>query len=485
MGRARAAARSAGLAASSRRYSCERAGDVGGTPPHRVPNEASPRWGEDRPRFSVAVTATTTDVPRSRSWGEPTTLLTVFVVLRLALPSQLTLASLGGLGSPATLVGLTFVVLWAWQRLNRTTPAPGSPVVPALWVLVAAMLASYGAAAMRPGAAEELQLALMAVLGVLSWVGPALVAADGIESFDRLLTLAHRIVVVGALFAALGLVQFVTGQAWVDTVAIPGLTPNTPLNPVTTREGFNRPAGTAIHAIEFGAIVCMMLPLAVTVALGRKRGPGGRLAAWLPACLLAAAIATSSSRSAFVGFAVGLVALAPVLSRSQRLVGGAAVAIGAVVVFLTVPGMVGSVAGLFGGASNDPGVTSRIEGYGVAATFIGRSPWLGRGLGTFLPSYWIFDNQYLLLLVETGLVGVVALLILVAATLWCCLRTISSWPQGSAQSLLGGGLLASCMAGTVGLALFDGFAFPMMPALLFLVMGMSGAAYRLSRATSS
>jgi hypothetical protein len=40
------------------------------------------------------------------------------------------------------------------------------------------------------------------------------------------------------------------------------------------------------------------------------------------------------------------------------------------------------------------------------------------------------------------------------------------------------------VVGGVGLAFFDGFGFPMMPTIWFLLLGLGGAYTRLARATS-
>ena len=79
---------------------------------------------------------------------------------------------------------------------------------------------------------------------------------------------------------------------------------------------------------------------------------------------------------------------------------------------ISSPHFVTSVTELFTGAPNDPSIESRTQSYALAADFIGRSPWFGRGLGTFLPKYRIFDNEYLLLLVTVGIVGTVAFIAL-------------------------------------------------------------------------
>ena len=64
-------------------------------------------------------------------------------------------------------------------------------------------------------------------------------------------------------------------------------------------------------------------------------------------------------------------------------------------------------------------------------------------------------------------------------------RVIRSSDPRSPQRLLGAGLLVSCVVGVVWLAFFDGFGFPMMPAIWFVVLGLGGAYRRLARANSS
>lgn len=427
--------------------------------------------------------------PRRRffqSWlVDATPLLSVVIVLRLALPSQLVIGPLGGVGAPATLVSLSLLVHWAWHRLHRTVSQPGAAVVAAGGLLVACMMLSYAKAASRPIAPDEFSLSMLSLLVLVGWVGVMLTAADGLSSIASVVRVFRRLVGMGALFAAFGLFQFVTGQGWTDRLHIPGLTPATPLYPLSTRAGFNRPMSTAIHPIEFGSILGMMLPLTIVHGLLASRsGTRQRLVAWLPAaaCILASSV--SSSRSTMIGVVVGVLALAPALNRAQRWVGLVVAMVVVCAVFVLVPGMVGSTAGLFGGASSDPSVLSRVQGYSVAEQYFSRSPLLGRGLGTFLPRYRIFDNQYLLLVVETGAVGVLSLAALIFTALGSAVVVMRRHPGPSTERLIAGGLFASCLSGAVGMAFFDGFGFPMTPAIWFLVMGLIGCVYRLTRTAS-
>jgi len=129
-------------------------------------------------------------------------------------------------------------------------------------------------------------------------------------------------------------------------------------------------------------------------------------------------------------------------------------------------------------------VASRVDSFAMAGQYFGRFPLLGRGFGTFLPRYRIFDNQYLLGAVETGVLGLAAMVLLWVVPVVGIARVMSRTGAGSQERLLGTALLASCVVGGVGLAFFDGFGFPMMPAIWFVLLGLGGAYCRLARVTS-
>jgi O-antigen ligase len=417
--------------------------------------------------------------------ADAVTLLSILIGIRLALPSQLVIGPLGGAGAPATLYGLLLFFYWCWHRLHRLVPERAAAVNAVTVAFGATALASHAIASFRPSAADELNLSTLSLLTLVSWMGGLLLASDGVTSSERLRVLISRLAIAGGAFAGFGLVQFVTGTAWVDRLSIPGLVANTPVYAISQREGFSRPFSTAIHPIEFGSVIAMLLPLTIVFGLlGQKRG-SVRWRNWIPAVLTLLAASLSSSRSTLVGLVIGLALLWPALTGLQRLVGGVASAALGAVVFVTVPGMVGTISGLFGGVvSVDSSIGSRVDSYGLAGDFFNRAPIIGRGFGTFLPRYRIFDNQYLLALVETGALGFVAMLLLWVVPVVALARVIRSSDRGSPQRLLGTGLLSSCVVGGVGLAFFDGFSFPMMPTIWFLVLGLGGACSRLARATS-
>ena len=414
---------------------------------------------------------------------DATSILIVFATVRLVLPSQFVVAALRGAGSPALLLALCCLVWWCLARIHRTHGQQSSPIIGALLIFTTLILASFYVAMSRPINGEEVSVSTLTLISVAGWFGAMLLAHDGIPSVERLLDLLHYMATLGGLLALFGLFQFATGRYWVDQISIPGLEAHQAVFSATLREGFTRPAGTSVHPIEFGAVMTMLLPLALARGIGQL--PFTRVARpslfrrWWPALAMGLAIVLSLSRSAVIGLVVGAVVLALTWTQRQRIAAIAGLVGLLAVVFLAVPGVTGSILGLFSSiGEGDPSVTSRVESYAIADAYISQSPLFGRGIGTFLPRYRIFDNEYLLLLVEIGFLGVIALLILIATSLWCAarayVRSTDAGLRGAAAALA-----ASSSSGAGSLALFDGFSFPMVPGLWFLMMGLCGAVYRL------
>jgi O-antigen ligase len=374
-------------------------------------------------------------------------------------------------------------VLWTWHRLaiSEEQPYIPQPIRRAAFFFVAALVASFAAGMTRPINADELQVSQLTLLVAFGWLGILLMAADGITSKHRFDVLIRRLTLAAGLFAALGLAQFFTGMQLTNYIVVPGLSANQALSELAGRDGFNRPASTAIHPIEFGVAITCLLPLCLHVALYSRHT--GAVRRWLPVAAIALAIPLSISRSAIVGAAVSLVVLIP--TWPGRLRAYAVVCLGGLgaAVFVFLPGVIGTLTGLFSGAATDPSALSRTDSYGLAGQFIAQAPIFGRGFGTFLPRYRILDNQYLLLTIETGVVGVVALLGLFVTALVGMLLVRRRLTDPKERDL-SQALIASVASAAVGYALFDAFAFPIFASLTFLLVGLCGAWWRLN-ATSA
>lgn len=411
---------------------------------------------------------------------DATSYLTLYVCVLLAIPAPLQVAALGSAGSPANLMSIATFLWWAWYQLQRNehlAPDP-QPVRRAMTCFVLVLLVAYAHAMASPMVSSEVSPADSGMLRALGMCGLLFVANDGIGSIERLRTLARRLVIAGGVIGALGLLQYVTKEPIVDRLSIPGLTEGPSSWGLAARSGLTRPSGTSTHPIEFGAVLTLILPLAIVHAQHARE----RL--WLYRIILAVisfAIFLCISRSAMICAVVGVSVLAASWSARARLRGLGFALVMFTIVYLTTPGILGTITRLFTGISGDNSVESRTDSYEVAAQFISRSPVIGRGFGTFLPEYWILDNQYLGLLIEGGFVALVALLVLLASAAHASRRAARRLPEEFDRHLVGA-LFASTLAGSAGLAFFDTFSFPQSAGVLFLILGMGGGALRLQRA---
>lgn len=415
--------------------------------------------------------------PRPTVSTDAVTALTAFVVLLFAIPSRLVFAPLGGAGSPAQLLGVAALLWWAASRLARGSRTTNrQPVRWAMSFFVVAVLLSYVAATIRPIDSIELASADRGLLSLLSWLGVVLLACDGIPSRDRLEVLLRRLVLAGGSVAALGLAQFFTGMSYINYIQIPGLSQNADLGAVASRDGFSRPAGTAVHPIEYGIVLTMILPIAIHFALSDRHRP--LLRRWWPVAALALAIPVSISRSAIVCTVVVLATVVPTWAGAVRRRAYLAITGLVAVVFVTIPGILGTLIGLFAGLSGDDSAASRTGSYALAWEFIARAPVFGRGFQTFLPQYRILDNQFLLSTIELGAVGLLALLGLFG-TGFVTARRVRRLSADEPTRQLGQALAASMLAGGASFALFDALSFPQVANLVMLLLGVTGAALRL------
>lgn len=419
-------------------------------------------------------------VRRVAGGADGVTVLTVYLVALTCIPSRLVLGPLGGAGSPAGVLGLGCLAWWIWDRARRPEP-DGDGFQPVRWAFILmafAFLASFVAAMVRPIVGAEFSGAQLGMVLLAGWGGVLLVAHDGIPSTERLHVLLRRVVAAGGAMAALGIAQFVTGQPLVDGISIPGLASNHSLFGLTEREGFTRPSGMATHPIEYGAVITMILPLALALAVSDTTRNSVRR--WFPVLVLAIAVPLSISRSALLSAVVGCLTIAVSWPPATRRVAAAAAAVMVVGVYVSVPGMLGSLLGLFTNIGGDSSALSRTGSYPIAFEFVEKSPLFGRGFSTFLPNYRILDNQFLGLLIEVGIVGVASFVGLILAAFVGLLRTRRHLDDELSRQAAQG-LAAAVAAGTASFAVFDGLSFPMSAGLFFLLVGLAGAAVRLGR----
>lgn len=306
-----------------------------------------------------------------------------------------------------------------------------------------------------------------------------LLAADGLERWDQLQAILRRIVACISVLAAIGITQFATGLNLANFIVIPGLSRQVAFVDLLSRGGLNRPSATTAHPLEFAAVLATCLPLALHQA--RFAAPGIRFRRWLQVALIAAAIPLTVSRSAVLGLAVIAFVLVPTWPRQHRRRAYPIVAGGIAALWVAVPSLIPLLYELFSQAGSESSSTSRLGAYSAAAPFIGQHPWLGQGFQTFLPqTYFFVDDQYLTSLIETGVLGLLALLTLFVLGWRLARITRRTCADGRTRDLLQC-LAVSVATAAVSFSSFDALGYAAISGLTFLLVGCSAAAWRLAR----
>jgi O-antigen ligase len=404
-------------------------------------------------------------------------LLTIYAVLLFLIPATLIFAPLGGEGTPA-LVFSVCIFIWflaSWIS-GRIEPSGGGRLVRvAMLGFALAVLASFVAAMTRAISQPEVLAADSALVWLISGVGLVMVASEAIYEYDRLEVLFRRLVVLGSVIGAIGILQS-RGIDLTKIIHIPGLTVNSQdVVALMGRSGFVRPQSTASQPIEFSVVMAMLLPLAVQQAFHKSYG--GWFRRWAPVALIGFGGTLTVSRSALIGIAVGLLVLLPTW-KLRRILGAVGVLIlSAGVLRFVSHGLITVFANLFSGIFNgqDSSVNARTADYSGVAQYIGERPIFGRGFGTFLPQLYRFtDNMYLLSIVTIGLVGLLAVVFLFIAGIQSAVfgRRRTTDPR---RRDIGQALVASMVVALVTSFFFDSLTFPMFSGLFFLLLGCCGA----------
>jgi O-antigen ligase len=433
----------------------------------------------EQQRMAMPVGAVGGSLPRA----DGATLGCIFVVVLMIVPARLVFRGLPMSITPADLVGLVLLIVWLCTQLtDKLGAAKGRNAArTALFVYALAMLATFGYGTVSYLPPDELNLADHGLVIVASLLGVGLVACDGVRSIARLDFLLKAVTVVGVVVALIGALQFL-GFDLTKYMVLPGLRQTlTDVAPTEGRGGLARVQATTSHAIEFGVLCAMILPLALHYASRTRRRSDRAWRWWVAVLLVAVGLFFAVSRSAVLALAgVGAV-LWTGWNWRQR---GAALLSGTgflVTMKFLVPGLLGTLYGLFANAGTDDSVNYRTHDYPVAEAEIANHLWLGRGLSTwYSPKHEVFDNQVLLSLVETGVLGLAALVGLFLAGIYVVVRARFMTTDRDLRSLALA-LAASLVAPVIGCFTFDLWSFSDVTGLTFLVVGAAGALLRIVR----
>lgn len=257
--------------------------------------------------------------------------------------------------------------------------------------------------------------------------------------------------------------------------------------PTLHRGGRLRVYGSAQHPIAFGAALAVILPLAIYRAksFGQRRW-------WIPAALiLMGLLATRSRTGIMMLLAIALVYLLLRPRETKRLWPALLPAL--IVIHVALPGTIGTIRASFfpkGGliAQQRQGAvgSGRLSTLGPALdSEFKANPILGEGFATRItgrqqpgrppPNGPILDDEWLGILLETGVMGALALA-------WLFIRFIRRAGKAASKDLSPRGwLLAATTASVAGYAVgmftYDAFSFIQVTFLLFVVLGLGAATW--------
>jgi hypothetical protein len=418
----------------------------------------------------------------SRSHAVP--ILQLFALSVMVFPSDTVIQAIGAQGYAAALVGifafaafLAAILLGLHDPLRHRHPIRG--VLGVFWLSV---LASYVAMdrstlnVSEAAAADRLMIQLAVITGV------ALVAAECLTSLRDVRRVLRALTWGGAFCGVVAALQY-----WISLDItpylreLPGFSINFENPAIVARDALNRVTGTSITAIELGVVAGMLLPVAIYLAMYDTERTARRR--WAPVMLIALAIPTSVSRSAVISVVLALGVLVVVMPTRQRLVALCAAPFALAAIFMSAPGVIGTLTAYFGAGTSDDSVQARTYDYPEVERLVDQAPWLGHGGGTYLPEdpMLILDNQYLKTAIELGLVGVVVLAAFFLVPMISALvaRRRSGDPE---LRLLCAALAGAALAAGVCSLTFDSLSFPMFTNVYALVIGLIGACWRLAAA---
>jgi hypothetical protein len=236
------------------------------------------------------------------------------------------------------------------------------------------------------------------------------------------------------------------------------------------RFGANRAFGTSAHPIEFSVLASTAVLLNLYFARNAS-SRNLRVLAAVGVAIALLALPAGVSRSGAIAIAAGL--LFYMWNFNLRRIGvGMAVGISAIVFGGAFSGNLQALWDSITIAQEDTSVAARLDDYAAVAQVFHSHPVFGLGLGA-IPSGsdGVFDNQWLIMFVQGGIVSVAGMIVLtvgglfgIAAALRCATTKVER-----DQTYVTGAIFISIIATSVT---FDLFAFQQVTFVFFLVFGL-------------
>jgi hypothetical protein len=308
------------------------------------------------------------------------------------------------------------------------------------------------------------KLALLFAYAAFFFVAASVLRPREVRSFVAL-TIAL------ACIAALGTIwEYRTGTNLFYDLTAKALPPGFSLGAETLDSEFGRPAvtGPTQHGLALTTMLAFALPLTV-VGVVRSPTIGRKLAySAATAVVVAGTVATLRKTAVLVPAAALLIMLVYWRGQLLRLAPLGLVLV--MVIQVLSPGALASIRGQLqpDRLSSSDSTQGRTADYTAVAPDVKAHLATGRGYGTYdSHKYRLLDNQYLVLLIETGVLGVLAYVGMMIAVVAVAHRVIRSGDPERAPPALAAAAAVGALL--VAMALFDVLAFPQAPYLFFFM----------------
>jgi polysaccharide biosynthesis protein PslJ len=359
-----------------------------------------------------------------------------------------------------------------------------SPFDRAVALVVCATLASI---AVNPGRVAPLQGAVLkSVTFFLSFVLLYFFIVSVVRGRHAVESLTKLFVAGAAIVAVFATVEQRTGFNLFDRIG--SFLPFLRFNGIVEIERFGvvRAVGSSAHPIELGVVLAMALPLGLALVFSSSSRW------WIPTGALAVGVMTSVSRTPLIVLAAAGLILLWLRPRDVKKLVPLLVPL-IVVVKLALPGSLATVKQAFfpeGGLvaehsalppEADPLLAGgRVRLLGPSLDEAARSPVFGRGFGTRQTGFHnplrnspILDNQWLGLLLDIGIVGVVGWAVLLTGAARRLIR--SARRRAGPDGWLSAGFAAAIAGFSVAMFTFDAMAFVQVTFMLWILIGLSAS----------
>jgi O-antigen ligase len=221
-------------------------------------------------------------------------------------------------------------------------------------------------------------------------------------------------IAVGLAFACLvGLFQAVSSIDLRFVFKFPGLIVNGEDLPLSDRMGVKRATGTSQHAIEFSVLAAVAVPM--TIYFARRSATRNRRLFFTVACVLALfAVPATVSRTGLISLAAALLIYMFYFTVRQIAVAVVALLIAIGGYALAFPHILTALWSTVTGSLEDTSIQTRTERYVAVSQSFHEHPIFGLGLG--LRS--VMDNEWLQTILQGGLVGIAAMILLTLGTIF-------------------------------------------------------------------